>query len=99
MDLVVQTAGIAHNAATLLDPPPESGLTGAAVAAVGVCSLLKVAVLGAASLDQGSVGAIHLVIETASVAKIVARGVSSPQRSVGDTAVDTLLGDDWGWRL
>ena len=95
MDLVVETAGIADDAATILDPAPECGLTGAAVAAVGVRSLLQVAVLGGAALDQGPVGAVHLVIEATSVTKIVARGVSPPQRSVGDTAVDTLLGDDW----
>ena len=98
MDLVVQTTGIAHNTAAILDPAPESGLAGATVAAVGVCSLLQVAVLGVAALDQRSVGSIHLMIETAGVTQIVASGISSPERSVGDSAVDTLFGDDWGRR-
>ena len=92
MNLVVETTSIADDAAAILDSPPESCLTGSTVGAAGVRPLLQVTVLARSLLHQRSVRSVHLVIETTSVAEIVARVISSPERSVGDTTVNTLSG-------
>lgn len=44
----------------------------------------------ALGLDQGSVLAVHLVVEAAGVAEVVARSVSPPQWCGGGTAVYAL---------
>ncbi|KAJ8956903.1 hypothetical protein NQ318_014321 [Aromia moschata] len=41
-------------------------------------------------LDKRPIHAVHLVVEAARVAKIVASAVSSPQRSVDGTAIDAF---------
>ena len=41
-------------------------------------------------LDQGPVGAVHLVVETTGVTEIVTVAVTSPQRGRGGATVDTL---------
>ena len=80
--LVVEAACIAHDAAALPDPPPERGGPGPAVGAHRVPALLQVTALPLALLHQRPVAAVHLVVEAAGVAEVVAGGVSPPQRSV-----------------
>ena len=99
MNLVVQTASVTHHGVALLDPPPEGGLAGAAVVAGGVSPLLQTAHLaGLPGLHQRPVGAVHLVVETAGVTEIVPTCVSPPERSGGDSAVDTLPAAGHGGR-
>ena len=90
--LVVQAAGIADDAASLLDPPPECGGPGPTVGAGCVAPLLQVAALLLPLLDQGPVAAVHLVVEPAGVAEVVAGSIPPPEGSVGHPAVDTLSG-------
>ena len=90
MDLVVQATSIADHNATLLDPPPECSCPSAAVGACCVSPLLQAAALLLALLHQGPVAAVHLVVEAASVAEVVASGIPPPERSVGHPTVNTL---------
>ena len=90
VDLVVEAARIADHRAALLDPPPERGCPCAAVGACGVAPLLQAAALLLSLLHQGPVAAVHLVVEAAGVAEVVASGIPPPERSVGHPAVDTL---------
>ena len=91
MDFVVETTGIADHRVAILDPPPQRGLSCPAVAAAGVSSLLQTAGLaGLAGLHQRPVGAVHLMVETAGIAEIVASVVPPPEWGVGHSAVNAL---------
>ncbi len=46
--------------------------------------------------DEGPVGAVHLVVEAAGVAEVVAVAVPPPQRGGGGRAVDALATLCWG---
>ena len=98
MNFVVETTGIAHNCTALLDPSPQCCLTSATVAAAGVWPLLKIAGLPFSLLDQGSVGAIHLVVQATGIAEIITGGITPPKRCVGHPTVDTLSAVVHGWR-
>ena len=78
MDLVVQATSIADHSAALLDPPPECCCPSAAVGACCVSPLLQTAALLLALLHQGPVAAVHLVVEAASVAEVVAVSIPPP---------------------
>ena len=41
-------------------------------------------------LNKGTIGSIHLIIETTSIAEIVTITISSPERCGGGTTVNTL---------
>ena len=46
--------------------------------------------------DEGPIGAVHLVVEAAGVAEVVAVAVPPPQRGGGGRAVDALATLCWG---
>ena len=88
--LVVQPARVAHNLGPVPDPPPQRGGGGGAVAARRVGSLLQAASLPRVCLDQRPVLSVHLVVEAARVAEVVAGVVPAPERRVRHPAVDAL---------
>ena len=90
MNLLVQPTGVADNIPTAATPPQRGGGGGA----VGTGRALPLGrrnprVLG---LDQRPVGAVHLVVETAGVAEVVARRVPPPQGRGRHAAVHALPG-------
>ena len=88
VDLLIEPAGVTDYVAGG-SPPPEGGLHSAAIGAR--CALAPARgdarVLG---FDEGPVGPVHLVVETAGVAEVVPGGVAPPQRGGGDSAVHAL---------
>jgi len=88
VNFLIETTGITHYVAAR-GSSPECCL-GCLTISTG-CSLSPArrhpGVLG---LHQGPVGPVHLVVETAGVTQVVPRVISAPERSVCDTAVNTL---------
>jgi len=88
VNLLIETTGITHYVAAR-GSSPESCLGRLTICTS--CSLSPArrnpGVLG---LHQRPVGPVHLVVETAGVAQVVPCVVSAPERSVSNTAVNTL---------
>ena len=88
VNLGVQSASVADNFAGWC-ASPQCGCCGGTVVAAGAVTFAggNTGVLG---LNQRTVGAVHFVIQSTSVAQIVAGRVAAPQRCVGHAAVDAL---------
>jgi len=88
VNLLIKSTSVTNNVSSRCSSP-ERGL--GCLTVCTTCSLSPGAghpgVLG---LDQGPVGAVHLVVQPARIAKIITRGVSTPERGVGHATVDTL---------
>ena len=100
MNLLVQPAGVADNVPVAATPPQRGGGGGA----VGTGRALPLAAghAGVLGLDQRPVGAVHLVVETAGVAEVVARRVPPPQgrgRHAAVHALPCLLVMNGGWEI
>jgi len=87
VQLEVQTARVADGLA-LVVAPPQGGGPGAAVGAAEAQATRGRQPLR--RLHQRSIHAVHLVVEAARVAKVVAGAVAAPQRRRNGAAVDAL---------
>lgn len=87
MQFVVQAAGVAHGVSIGIASPQRGGGC-LAVSTTGASSSgCRQSALG---LDEGPVLAIHLVVQSAGVAQVVASTIPSPQGGGGGSTVDTL---------
>lgn len=96
MQLEVESTGVADGLA-LVVAPPQGGGRGATVGAAqahapGHGRALQLKGHSPLRLRRGSGGAVHLVVEAAGVAQVVARAVPTPQGRGDGTAVDALPG-------
>lgn len=92
MQLVVESAGVAYGFSVVV-PSPQSGRGGAAVGT----DLTRTSVRRhewthepLLRSHEGSVHAVHLAVESAGIAQVVARAVPAPQWCGDGTAVHTL---------
>lgn len=83
----VEAAGVAHRVTVPITPPQCSSRCLAVSAAGASSSCCGQSALG---LDEGPVLAVHLVVEAAGVAQVVARPVPPPQGRGRGSAVHTL---------
>jgi len=87
VQLVVETTSVAYRLSTTI-APPESGIVRVAIdtndtrSFGGTLSLLR--------FDQRSTLPIHLMIQSTSIAEIMSRPVSSPQRGTHCSTIDTF---------
>lgn len=87
VEFVVEPAGVAHRV-TVPVAPPQGGRGCLAVRAAGASSPRRRQ--SALWLDKGSVLAVHLVVQAARVAEVVARSIPPPQRGGGGSTVHTF---------
>lgn len=87
VEFVVEATGVAHWISIAI-ASPQRGRSGLAVCTAGSgSSRCRQSAFG---LDQGPVLSVHLVVEAAGVAEVVARSISPPERGGGRTTVHTL---------
>lgn len=90
MQLVVESASVADRLSRLI-PSPKSRSGRLAVGAAGSCPSRRTLQRQASfRLDEGSILAVHLVIEPAGVTEVVAGSVPSPERRRSSTAIHAL---------
>jgi len=88
MQLLVQSTCITHGQSIAISPPQRRRIRGAVGA--GDSRLLNSRQAPLVGLDQRPIVAVHLVIQTASVAQIIPSRITTPQRRVSSMAVDAL---------
>lgn len=87
MQFKVKAAGVTHRVSVPV-APPQGGGGGLAVCTAGACA--SGSGQSAFGLDERSVLAVHLVVQSAGVAQVVAGTIPSPQGGGGGTAVYTF---------
>lgn len=87
MKFVVQSTSVAHRLPVRVSPPQSCGVS----ATIGTAGSLT---LGGGQppfwFDKRSVGSIHFIIKTTSIAEVVTISISSPEGGGGGSTVDTL---------
>lgn len=87
MEFVVESAGVTDGVPVTVASPQSCGVCATVSATCSRSSGSRQAPLG---FDEGSILSVHLVVQTAGIAQIVAGPIPPPQGGGGSPAVDAL---------